>query len=382
MQPDNTDGWNREDFIDRPSASLPYGDPWDPLSLFVEPSRGTKSSDIDKLRDSRKRVVSKREEQLHPYIDASDSSAHHTSQSSDGGFDFPTDWFEDDSNSDSDEEFPEEPIPTSEFDPDLSEELYHKAEFIDLTDVEIRLDIFIAKLNLNGEQDSEIRAHFQNFSRSRLSNWLPWLNSKAWTSTTLSLFMQFHNFWESNPEWWESKRYRRRYGWQSMVISLSNILSRDDAYEIVHDRVHFPPDEIIASAWFDEWDYHSLWRHGFWSFAKFAKFRASLNEWEEWESLIQWRSLEEDLESESTPYYDLDHILTFVSDIPIDRENDSSLYSYTTSLSRWYHIQDWYPEHEWHDNLGRETLGTEIIKTHDPKEGPQGPIWPIGGRNE
>ena len=273
--------------------------------------------------------------------------------------DLPAEWFHHYSDVELDAESPEEPIPTIEFDPELNEELYseygfiHTTEYIDLTyDAYIRLDSFLASVGLSEEQNNEVRQHLENFSRSRLSNWLPWLNSKLWTAQTLLMFVQFHNYWESNPEWWESRRYHRRYGWQPRGMPLSNILSRDDAYRIVHLRIDLHPEEMINPAWFEEWDYHSLWRHGFWSFASFAKFRSTLNDGEEWKSLILWRSAEEDVELDSWR----DQTIDWAAGSPGDKfptsEDAVPPYSHISSLPRWYDIQDWYPKSEWHDNLG------------------------------
>ncbi len=321
--------------------------------------------------------------------DITESSTSQTIETLKDEADFPAEWFHDDPDVESDEESPEDPIPTAEFDPELSEELYQESEFIhiaesiDLTyDAYLRLDLFLAGLGLSEEQDNDIREHLTKFSRSRLSNWLPWLDSKLWTAQTLLRFIQFHNCWESNPEWWESRWHHRKYGWQPRRMPLSNILSRDDAYRIVHLRIDLHPEEMIAPAWFEEWDYYSLWRHGFWSFASFAKFRSTLNDGEEWKNLISWSSVEEDIETEFWRDQTIDWTIGAAGGkFPTD-EDTIPPYSHISSLPRWYDIQDWYLKSEWHDNLGWNIPGMETEESRIQPGGSQGPIWPFGGRNE
>ena len=213
------------------------------------------------------------------------------------GSDLPNDWSKDEPESESDATASDELDPTAEFDPELSESLYGQVEEINLTDVDIRLDHFLSRFTLSDEQSFIIRDHLTSFSQARLSNWLPWLNSKDWTPQMLTSFVQFHSHWETMPVWWESWWYRRSYGWRVKLPPMANILSRDDAYQIVSRRINCAAQDIVDDDWFDEWNYYSMWRHGFWSFAKFAKFRAALNGGEEWFSLIEWADLDSDIET-------------------------------------------------------------------------------------
>ena len=271
-----------------------------------------------------------------------------------------------------------------EFDPDLSDDLYVRAEIIDLSNVYIRLDIFLSGIGLSKDQDDQIRTHLRNFSTARLSNWLPWLNSKVWTGRTLLAFIQFHNHWENTPEWWESRWHHRIAGWEIRQPTMSNILSRDNAYQIVHQRIHLHPDEMIDPLWLEEWGYHSLWRYGFYSFATFAHFRARLNDYEEWESLIGWHSYYNDIQYDLWLRDDMDRIYRSANGrIPV-REDDTPhpIHSFSSSVPRWYAIQDWYEEYEWHDNLGWALHSMETPTLYNLADSSQGPIWPIGGRNE
>ena len=162
------------------------------------------------------------------------------------------------------------------------------------------------------------------------------------------------------PEWWESRWRGWRYEWRVSKPLLSNILSRDDAFEIVRCRIEYSPDEIVDGLWFEEWDYYSLWRHGFWSFAKFAKFRASLNPAEDWHRLVGWADLDEEIERDSLRRYDAEVARQYLAgEIPL-LEDGIIRHLYGSNLPRWYAIQDWYPADEWHDNLDWPTQVAEL----------------------
>ncbi len=384
MPSDNLDGWESQDFIDQPTPIPLESDPWDPIPVLSE----SPSPTVDKLSG---RPTETRQDTAGPATDVADprmprSDQHPVSSTSEpspaGDLDIPTDWFEDEPETDQESEASDLPVPSFEYDPNLGVELYQGAEFIDLTDVEVRLDLFLASVGLSADQDCRIRGHLNGFSRARLSNWLPWLISKTWSARTLLMFVQFHNFWESMPEWWESRWYFRVSGWQPAKFPMSNILTRDNAYRIVHHRIDFHPEEMIDPVWFEEWDYHSLWRHGFLSFASFATFRSALNDGEEWKTLIFWESPEKDMESYSRRDLLIDSTLRLANGGPPTKEDEIPPYSYTSSLPRWYHIQDWYPEHEWHDNLGWNIPSVGASESSNSPESSPGPVWPFGGRNE
>ena len=388
MQADNPDGWRAQDFTDSPEPSLSHDDPWDPLSLLRQ-SPSPSNAGRSRSQSSPATTISEENERLRLGGDITESATFQTIETVENETDFLAEWFYGDSDVELDEKSPEEPVPTIEFDPELSEELYpeydyaHTAEPIDLTyDVYIRLDAFLASVGLSNGQDSEVRERLKSFSRSRLSNWLPWFNSKSWTAQTLLLFVQFHSYWECNPEWWESRWHYKRYGWQPRRMPLSNILSRDDAYGIVHLRKGFHPEEMIDPMWFEEWDYYSLWRHGFQSFASFAKFRSALNDCEEWKSLISWGNDEEDVETNLWRDHTIDWTIGSVEGKFPTCEDTIPPYSHISSLPRWYVIQNWYPESEWHDNLGWNVPGLESPESRVQPDWSQGPIWPFGGRNE
>ena len=386
MHSHNPDGWSDQDFIDQPEPIAIEDDPLDPLSLLRQRPSPTISTPLDSNPVIEQTplipVVDQQREQRHLADMPATPWSPHSIEGPDHKFGMSDGLMEDDLDTASEDYSLEEPIPTAEFDPGLRDEVYQGVEFIDLSDVDIRLDLFLSGVALSKEEDKQIRSHLNKFSKARLSNWLPWLTSKAWAGRTLLLFVKFHRFWECNSEWWESRWRFRTYGWQPSKSPMPNILSRDDAYGIVHRRINLHPEEMIDPVWFEEWDYHSLWRHGFLSFAKFAKFRSALNDGEEWKSLILWRSLEEDIQSDSWLDQGIDWTGQSARDGFPASEDVILPYSHTASLPHWYHMQDWYPKHEWHGNLGWNISSVETSESRDSPDASQGPVWPLGGRNE
>ena len=333
----------------------------------MAPISGVPSSEVEDTRS-------------HPFDTPAFSSESLSTQPDE--FDIPRDWFDDSAEEEQEPEALESPIPVLEYDPNLGEDLYGIAEFIDLTEVELRLDLFLAGVGPSPDEDLQVRNHLRAFSNARLSNWLPWLTSKLWTGRTLLLFVKFHNFWEGTPEWWESRWYFQRSGWQCAKSPMSNMLTRDEAYRLVHRRMHLPPEEMIDPMWFEEWDYHSLWRHGFFSFASFASFRSELNDGEEWKSLVAWRSPEEDLELSFWQHRSIDWTGQQLTGNLPTAEDGLPSYSHSSSLPRWYVVQDWHPEREWHDNLGWNIPSQRLADSNISPEMSPGPMWPIGGRDE
>ena len=331
---ENTDSfWDTQHFIDKTLPDTSEDDPWDPKPFSTQNSHTssitTNVFSLTQSNNAQKSLpVGDEKAATSPSLPSPQDEL--TNDYSDA----PDDEFQGDYDADPDPELYDEPVPFAEYDPDLSEEIYSTVESIDLTDVEIRLDMFLSPLSLSEEEDKRIRNYLTDFSRARLSNWLPWLNSKEWTGKTLLLFIQFHAYWESNPEWWERRWHFKRYGWHPTKSPMSNVLSRDDAYLIVHFRIEFPSYEMIDPLWFDEWDYHSLWRYGFYSFAQFAKFRATLNEDEDWESLIDWQSADEDVEF-------ISHLREY--DKSIEQEDEFTPYLRSTSTAH-LRLKDWWQE--------------------------------------
>lgn len=384
MPSDNPDVWEAQDFIDQPVSTPLESDPWNAIPVLSESSSSTavqlSGGRAEIGNDTGGTVIDVVEPQI-PQPDQNPVSSTYEPNPADD-LDIPADWFEDESETVQESEASDLPVPLFEFDPNLSVEVYQGAELIDLTDVEVRLDLFLASVGLSADQDCQIRVHLSGFSRARLSNWLPWLMSKPWTAQTLLMFVQFHNFWESVPEWWESRWYFRVSGWRPAKLPMPNILTRNDAYRIVHHRIDFHPEEMIDPLWFEEWDYYSLWRHGFLSFASFATFRSALNDGEEWKTLIFWQSPDKDIESAFRRDALIDSTIRLANGGPPTKEDEIPPYSHTSSLPRWYHIQDWYPEYEWHDNLGWNIPSVGSAESSNSPESSQGPVWPFGGRNE
>ena len=381
MRIDKPDDWDARDLIDQTAPYISEDDPWDPISFLTQVPSLTSPDPSNSDASDTPSLAPLKDLKKDGRLDdtPAKTSSPQTAESPDSHLDSTEYWPDDDAEPlkepipftdyDPDDQsdstgywsedryeadpntYPiEEPIPFIDYDPDLGEEIYQRVESIDLTNVDIMLDLFLSSVTLSQGEDRQIRRHFEDFSRARLSNWLAWLNSKEWTGETLMLFVRFHNHWESNPEWWEIIWYHPIHGWQWQK-STSSILSRNEAYHIVQCRIDFPPDAIIDPVWFEEWECQRLWRHGFYSFAAFAKFRAALGGDEDWESLIERRSVEEDLWLAALWDTEEQVLQSSNKGRTVGWADDVFLYSYTTSLSRWYEIQDWYPKSEWHDNL-------------------------------
>ena len=352
-------GWMAEDFIDPPAQNLMEEDPWD-VPVLAESQELTAFDELEMEGEPASVTSALDRKQPHSRFtfDTADLDSDDIALDPPLGLEAeislldsepPDDWFVYDTEPDLDSILLDEPVPTAEFNPELSEDLYGAVNEINLTEVNIRLDQFLAQLSLSDDQASIIRAHLETFSQSRLISWLPWLNSKEWTPRLLTSFVRFHRHWETMPEWWESWWHDWRCGWNINTSSAPNILSRDAAYEIVRYRINYSPHDMVVGLWFEEWDCYSMWRYGFESFAKFAMFRAAISPDDDWRSWVDWADSDDDIELDKAKSY---------NELAIQQYTDGKIPLWedqlvrVSSLPHWFAIQDWYPRDEWHDNLG------------------------------
>lgn len=292
------------------------------------------------------------------------------------------DEFEDDS------EFLDEPEPFAEYDGELAVPLYESTEEFGVSGLDIRLDQFILSVRLSeSEQLERVRSILASFSSTRLYNWLQWLETKEWNSQDLLLFLQFRELWDKSPDWWERWTWLRRRGPRTTHTNAS-VLNRDSTYDLVQHRLEYEPDEIIDDTWFDEWDYYSMWKHGFYSFASFVMFRAQIEDGEDWKRLVTW-NLYDGLSVEwiytAVEYQFRGGEAKYMIDQSAKRlhvwETDLPHRAYPGGPPDWFSIQDWYDAEEWHDNLGWATSGIELTDPNMTLQSTQGPFWPRGGRN-
>ena len=290
--------------------------------------------------------------------------------------------FEDDS------DYLDEPEPITEYDSDLADSFFDSNGDIEVKELDLRLDALIADIRpATSDQLAQIRNILSGFNSARLWNWIRWIETKEWTGHTLLLFLEFREFWECNPDWWERWMWYRKIGPKTAKTDPS-VLSRDATYSLLRHRLHCEPEEVIDPAWFDDWDYYSLWKHGFYSFASYAVFRAELSMVEDWRSFVTWNP-SDGLAVEWTytavqfqffggeARYMLDHSAGKLH----VREADSPHRTHRNGPPHWFATQDWYDTAEWHDNLGWVVDGMEMTHPHLSPQSMEGPIWPIGGRD-
>ena len=173
----------------------------------------------------------------------------------------------------------------AEYEEDLQQPQYIIEEDLPGLALDLKLDEFIANFEASIERN-EIGKQLQNFSRSRLTHWLPWAATKEWTTESLLLFLEVRELWDATPEWWEGA-YRSDSQW--IASSSYGNLRLDGLYFLVQCRLEYSADDVIDEQWFEDWVDYSLWQHGFLSFISFAIFRARLNGNEKWTDHIDVR---------------------------------------------------------------------------------------------
>ena len=355
-------GWRSEDFLDADAENPVEADPWaDPTDNFtlsgadnsmypqlaepIMPPQGRtdaaqglasdtqSSSDVIAKEDSRDAYETGGTEAS--MVDkAADSEADQEPSDSDI-------W--DDENIYSDEDFEygydvyDEPEPLAEYDEYLSEPVYVS----DVDDAGIRIavgiDEFIASVpEVSDRQRNRIAQLLDDLEPMRLRRLLPWLHQNSWTGPSLLLFLEFHSIWEDSSNLWEYRFWWARYGdWWS--YHSKSQLSRDNMRRLVQLRLHCSPEEVIAEAWFTDWEDFEMWKRGFPSFARFALFRAELAEGEDWQDSLS--TYETDAQDDADSLTLQNHASEFIEVLASD------------SL-QWFANQDWYDPSEWHDNLG------------------------------
>ncbi len=260
------------------------------------------------------------------------------------------------------EEYLEEPEPTAEFNNERHVPLYDIGDIDENVGLPLKLAIdefLVGVSDLTDKERSRIIKELIELSPRSLADWLRWLRNKRWTRASLVLYFDFRSVWKSTPHWWETKYVYWKWSQQIQRTYLNrSVMSRDAGYELVQRRLHCHAADVIDEAWFDVWDYLTLWKRGFRRFIDFALLRARLNDGEDWE-----RFLTEDLQDgvdytyERSPFVRYGNIkFQPISDfwagrIPVWEDCDSYR---TTSLGQplWFATQDWYDPTDWHDNLG------------------------------
>ena len=349
-------GWRGEDFLDTDAENPVEDDPWADStdnftlggadnSMYPQPaepimqaqSRTDAAQDFTPDTQSFSDVVAKE----------SSRDAYEASETEAGMVDKAADIEADQEPSDSDiwnleythsnEDFKvddeyDEPEPLAEYDEDLSEPVYvSDADDADIR-IAVRIDEFIASVDaVSGEQRNRIAELLDDLGPTQLRHWLQWLDRYSWTADNLILFLEFRSIWEGSSNLWEYRFWWARYGdWWS--YHSKSQLSRDNMRHLVQLRLHCSPEEVIAEAWFTDWEDFEMWKRGFPSFATFALFRAELADSENWQnSLNTYETNAQDDADSSNPYTPF---------------NQSEL------KKCWFAIQDWYDPSEWHDNLG------------------------------
>ena len=372
-----TDGWISADFADPAGAEPVEDDPWsdppnDARRTIINPSpagpqlsmfdvTSTDDEGITVGNESGQTVTRAHAKQV---ADVPVDYAEHNTN--DGVDDYKSSFeLEDDSlgidlelsldELEEDVELLDEPEPLAEYDSELAEALYYTSEDTEIRPIDLRLDELISSIECATEtQRNQIYALLSKFSSKRLSNWLKWLHDQEWIGQSLLLFLEFRDLWADTPQWWEYSVWSH---WLDRWWFYSNpsVLSRDAAYEVIQQRLHCQPDEIIEESWFRDWDDLALWRHGFTSFASFVVFRAGLNAGEDWMSYLSRESLGDDSPlalNRNSHSNDSGDILDLWADRLRVWENDSPYRTYVGGPPLWFAVQDWYDPAEWHDHLG------------------------------
>ena len=226
----------------------------------------------------------------------------------------------------------------AEYDSDLRQPAYDLATN-PLDHRELKLDRFLAGLpDASSRQREEIAGILREFSPARLRKWLPWLEKQQWTGDSLTLLLEFHEQWMTTPEWWECSWWDSRLTcW--VPYSTSSTLSRSGLLYLVQRRLNFPPSGVIDDIWLMEWRKRRLWERGFYTFASFALFRASIADEEDWVARLPPSEIRKTVSDASA--WDL-----------FERPTTVSGHYDPTNLSEWFAMHDWYDSREWNDGLG------------------------------
>ena len=192
----------------------------------------------------------------------------------------------------------DEPEPLVDADTNLSESLYPADESVTDMSLQLKIGEALAQVApISNEQYDRSSAWLRACGVARLRRILPWLRNQTWSGTQLCLFLEFRNFWESpeNEHLWESffwsehlHRWMPRYN--------KGYLSLDHVRELVQNRSHCTPQEVIDEDWFQDWEDFAVWKLGIRSFASFAAFRASLQPFENWRDHLYRRDNRTELE--------------------------------------------------------------------------------------
>ncbi len=264
-------GWSSEDFVDPDALSDPLdeSDPWAAASV----------PNVDFDSHQREETVAGIE------VADDDGQAH---------LDFLTDsdpttslageaqWSDDIASGITDEW--DEPDPTIDPDSGLAEQLYPPDNSVDDVSLELKIhDLLLLVTPIDDDQRARCTALLRQFGAVELRYMLPWLRTRTWCGRMLTLFLEFREIWyqKTRSHWWESWYWdARNTDWRPTYHRSS--LTFDVACELVRERSHCQPEEVIDDAWFEDWDNYNVWELGVRSFASFALFRAGLAAEENW----------------------------------------------------------------------------------------------------
>ena len=396
------DGWTAADFVDTASTdAIEYEDPWSeppeingmetsgdatvttqlPLfevngataerptqatdELLVDTTRGQKSTAASEIGDAADELDST---YLHEDDEGPDVREDDESGMWDEPFpDSPEGFFVQDLN----DSYMNGPEPLAEYDSDLADPLYDSDGDIDNLSVKLRLDELIASLRYSTtDEQNQISEILSELSPRKLSNSLRWLNDQDWTGASLLLFLQFRELWNETPQWWEYSTWSH---WLDRwwMYSNRNVLSRDACCDLIQHRLHCQPEDVIDEVWFRDWDDFQLWKYGFFSFASFAVFRASLTEGEDWKIHLPDAAFDGDRMPLVLHRNSYSNDLLFSQEKYYVREDDTLHRTHANGPPLWFAVQDWYDYADWHDNLG--WAGTWAGSEH-PYLWPESPI--------
>ena len=183
----------------------------------------------------------------------------------------------------------------SDYDPDLHHPLYEDVDVSDNLTSELRINELAANAaDATPLERRQISESLENLPPGQLRYWLPRLRRKSWTGRSLLLFLQFREVWDGKCEWWESTYWDHQIEVWYPVYN-RNILTLDDTYLLIHNRIHCRPEKVIDAHWLEEWLDWRPWQRGyFFSFASYAICRSKFSS--QRECLLYLNEIQSDLE--------------------------------------------------------------------------------------
>ena len=203
----------------------------------------------------------------------------------------------------------------------------------------LEVDRWLAEVkNITGEEREEARRRIMGLRPSRFGTWLPWLRERYWNGDRLLAFLRFQAYWDSNWQLWEIRRFSGYGEWRT--LHSRNSMSREDALKLATSRIAYAPNLMIDPAWFNDWceiNGAILDARLYYTFAKFALFRATMPHGEDW---TRWPEIV------SSAYG--------LAETPLSRSMSlPDLEGYVGGdMPEWFGQDGWYGANEWHDGQG------------------------------